>query len=382
MSDSVNEVMKWAARSANRSRVEAMIDQSTPYLSKPILDFDTDPMKLTVLNGTIDLHTGNLLPHLPGDFITLLAPLNYNPDAQAPLFESFMNRTFGGDDALVRYVQRALGYSLTGKCTEQCLFFCHGDGANGKSTLINVVQHVVAGYGQNAAPDLLIHKQERSASNDLARLFGRRFVSVMETGEGRRLDEERVKRLTGGDVITARFLHKEFFEFEPRFKLWMISNFKPLVNAADNAIFRRIKLIPFLVCIPEEERDPNLLDKLKEEAEGILAWMVRGCLIWQKQGLQEPDQVRSATASYRSEMDNLQDFLEVCCDLDPEALSKPADLLDAYNKYTGEHLTPQVFGTKLRHKGFERKRIYAGQRWKGIKLKDKQVNEDKRGEYS
>lgn len=365
--EDIKRVGKWAAQSASLPRIKAMLELAKPLLLKSINEFDHDPFKLNVANGTIDLITGKLLPHDPADFITMASPVKFNPDAQAPLFTKFLDRVLASDESLIEFLQRSCGYTLTGDQSEQCIHFAHGAGQNGKTILISVMQHVMGDYGQVGPEDFLTQKLNRSASNDLARLVGKRFVSVVETGEGNKLDEVRLKKLTGGDKISARFLHKEYFDFIPVAKYWLVSNFKPVCNANDEATFRRIKTLPFEVRIPDAEKDPHLLDKLIAEAEGILAWMVRGCLKWQASGLQEPEKVKLATQGYRAEMDLMQQFIDDCCIL--EGAESPTDLVSAYKAYSGQAMSTKTLHGILTKKGFEQLKVSSGKLWLGISLK-------------
>ena len=206
-----------------------------------------------------------------------------------------------------------IGYSLTGDTGEQCLFILYGSGANGKSTFLQAASFMCGDYSQQTPTETLLVKKKGSIPNDVARLKGARLVTASEAEEGQCLVESLIKQMTGQDTLSARFLHQEWFEFEPTHKIFLGTNHKPVIKGTDHAIWRRIKLIPFDVTIPEEERDNRLLSKLRDELPGILAWAVRGCLDWQEHGLGEPSKVKSATQDYRSEMDALAQFRADCC---------------------------------------------------------------------
>ena len=355
------KLARWAQTSSSVQRIQAMIKLAKSELARKVEELDQKGMLLNCRNGTIDLKTGRLMPHNRDHLITKSIDVDYEPDAPAPKFTKFINDIFEGKGELISYVQRALGYSLTAQTSEQYLFIAHGNGQNGKSTLFECIMDLLGDYAQSAAPGLIIQKKERSATNDLARLAGVRFVTCTETGELDRLDEERVKRLTGGDRITARYLHQEFFDFSPSHKLWLITNHMPEVRGTDTAIWRRLRKIPFLYTVPDTDKDPGLNEKLKEEYEGILAWLVKGCLEWQEQGLKEPSIVVSSTQEYKEEADSVGQFVINCVEVDDTAFTATSSLLDAYKRFSGDHLmTLKGFGRRLTSKGLKSKRKSSG----------------------
>ena len=217
------------------------------------------------------------------------------------------------NENLIEFLKRAVGYSLTGDVSEQCLFIFFGSGANGKSTFLRAVNMISGDYGQQTATETLLVRQRGAIPNDIARLKGARFITASEAEAEQRLAESLIKQMTGGDIISARFLHQEWFDFEPTYKIFLGTNHKPVIKGTDYAIWRRIKLVPFEVTIPEQERDRDLLNKLQEELPGILAWAVNGCLEWQKNGLGVPEEVSEATKEYKNEMDIISDFINECC---------------------------------------------------------------------
>ncbi len=266
---------------------------------KPIADagdgWDTDPYLLGVPNGVVDLRTGHLRPGDPADGITMQTAAAFDPDARCPRWERFVSEIVGGDEAMVPFLRRAVGYSVTGVMTEQVLFVLYGTGANGKGTLTNTINRMLADYGWNM-PFATIEMHSRSGiPNDLAALMNRRFVIASETNDGARLNEARVKALTGCDPITARFLHGEFFEFEPVGKFWLSVNHKPVVRDDSLGFWRRIRLLPFTESFPV---NPTLSEELQREASEILNWCLAGCLEWQRDGLQPPEIVTEATRAY------------------------------------------------------------------------------------
>jgi putative DNA primase/helicase len=352
-----------AKASEAAGRLTAMIRVARPLPGVPVTpaDLDTDGFRLNVRNGAIDLRTGRLHAHDRSALCTKLVDLDYDPQAACPVFTAFLERVMAGNQKMMTFLQRAIGYSLTGSTIEQAIFIMHGTGANGKTTLIETVLALLGEYGKASDSSLLLTKMGDGVRNDVARLAGARFVSTSETEAGRRLAETLVKQLVGGDTITARFLFSEFFEFPSTFKIWLATNHKPNVKGTDYAIWRRIKLIPFDVTITPEEVDKELPVKLRAELPGILAWAVRGCLEWQQQGLGVPEEVKAATKEYREDQDFFGAFIEDRCIVDPEAETPSRDLQTAYvlwceeNGYKKE-ANPRVLWTQLTDRGFKEHR--------------------------
>jgi len=349
---------KHAAKCEADGKVRAMLSmaESEPELVVRPEDFDRNPWLLTVGNGTIDLRTGMLRAHQHEDLITKLAPVISDPEATAPTWERFLRRIFADNLEMIAFLQRAVGYSLTGSTREQAWFLLHGPGANGKTTFLRVMTDLLGEYAAWTPTQTLLAKRGEHVENDLARLRGARLVAAVEAEGGRRLAEALVKQLTGGDAVTARFLYGEYFEFVPTFKLWFGTNHKPEIRGTDHAVWRRIRLIPFTVTIPEAEQDRELPEKLRTEFPGILSWAVQGCLQWQQQGLGVPEPVRKATADYREAMDIIGAFLDECCAVDPEARAGATDLYQAYVKWCEEGKerpeSQQRFGEALTERGY------------------------------
>jgi putative DNA primase/helicase len=371
----------WAKRSESRQRLEAIISLGGPLCAAHPDQFDTDPWLFNLLNGTLDLRTGELLEHRLNDFITKLALVEYDPEALAPTWDAFLNRIFAGNQNLICFVQKALGYGLTGDTGEQCLFILWGAGANGKSTLVNAIHAILGDYALATPPETLLSKRQDCIPNDVARLRGARFVTAIESAEGRRLNEPLIKAFAGGDRIIARFLHREYFEFLPTFKIFIATNHKPVIRGTDHAIWRRIRLIPFTETIPEEEQDRSLPQRLIAEAPGILNWLIKGCLAWQQEGLGMPDEVKMATESYRSEMDTMAAFFADRCMISEVMKVKSSDLYGAYRAWAVENTEPvlsqRAFGMNLNQRRFTRVRGTGGPIvWVGIGLRVKDgVNE-------
>jgi P4 family phage/plasmid primase-like protien len=377
------DFIKHILRSEHENRMKAMVNVAKSEPGIPISpdDVDRSPYLLNVLNGTLDLRTGELRPHDPADYITKLIPVAYDPAAKAREFMRFLIRVFKGDRHLIRFVQRAIGYSVTGDCREQVVFFCFGIGANGKSTLLNAVMHLLGTDYSLTMPSetLLMKKNGDGIPNDIARLTGTRFVVVPEL-EGQ-LNEGKLKRLTGEDKLTGRFMRAEFFDFTPTFKLWVACNNKPSIRASEYAMWRRMRLIPFEVTIPAEKQDKRLPEKLRAEAEGILAWAVRGCVAWQRHGLGTPDAVTTATEAYRMEMDVVGRFVGDWCDRNAGSRTPASELWLAYNFWSGENgeepVSLTMFGRRMAGQpGVERVRGAAngGVVYSGIAVKADALN--------
>jgi putative DNA primase/helicase len=370
----------WALQSESAARLQAMVKlaESEPGIPVTAADLDRDRWLLNCGTGTLELRTGQLRPPCRADLITKLAPVPYDPAAPCPTFERFLGEIMAGRPELVAYLQRAVGYSLTGDVSEQCLFFLHGLGANGKSTLLDLLLALLGDYAMPAPPGLLLERGGEHHPTERADLAGKRLVVSVEVGEGKRLAEELLKQLTGGDRLKARFMRQDFFEFAPAFKLWLAANHKPLIRGTDHAIWRRIPLIPFDVTFTDDpaagapQKDPELLASLKQELPGILAWAVRGCQAWQAERLNPPPLVRQATAAYRAEMDTLGDFLADCCTVEPQARAKAGDLYAAYKAWgeaAGERVISQkAFGTRLQERGFVPRRDGYTRWWLGLGL--------------
>jgi putative DNA primase/helicase len=368
------KIANHAHKSESAARIGAMIELSRSEKEIPIqqTELDCDPWLLNVRNGTLNLKTMELWPHGREDFITKLIDVDYFRDALCPVWEAFVARITGEKDELRRFVQKAVGYSLTASTREQCLFILFGLGANGKTTFITVISSLLADYAKQTRTETLLVKHGDQIPNDVARLAGARFVCAIETESGKRLAESLVKQMTGGDKMAARFLHHEYFEFQPTFKLWLAVNHKPRIRGTDHAIWRRIRILPFDVTIPPDEQDPDLIEKLRGELPGILRWATEGCQLWQDHGLKAPEAVTSATEQYREESDNILTFIDECCERDPDAEVTKGTLYEAYNEWarkSGEYpVTKRDFGGRLLEKGFSEHRIKKGRFWKGIKL--------------
>jgi putative DNA primase/helicase len=371
------KISKWAISSESEAKKKAMISSAQSEAEIPILleDLDKDPWLFNVRNGTIDLRDGKLLPHSRKDLITKMAPIDYDPDAQAPQWIAFIDRISGGNPNIADYLQKTVGYSLTGDISEQILFFLYGTGSNGKSTFLEIIQFMMGDYAQQSDFSTFTVKQNDTVRNDLARMKGSRFVSAVEVEAGKKLAEVLVKQMTGGDKILTRFLFKEHFEYKPTYKIWLAANHQPVVRGTDEAIWRRIKLVPFNIVIPESERDKKLPQKLHAELQGIFNWSIEGSRKWQKDGLQTPPEIKRATEDYRNEMDMLGSFISENCILNPLAKVKVSKLYDEYSNWAAKRedfvLEKRYFNRLLKERGIKQKRSTGGQfHWYGIGLKE------------
>lgn len=329
-------LVKWATDSAKRARIDAMIAlaRSEPEIATSHNVFDQDPWTLNAQNGTVDLRSGELQSHQQNDMLTKIAAVEYDPTAQCPEWEMFLYRVLP-DPEVRDWLQRFAGYSLTGDVGEQCLAFCFGDGANGKSVFLDVILKILGDYALRAAPDLVLAKVGEAHPTELADLEGRRFVVCSEIDQGRQWNEGLIKRITGDATITARRMREDFFTFSATHKLWIAANTKPRVRGTDNGIWRRMKLVPWPVKIAKNEQDRGLAAFLaSHEGPGILAWLVRGCLAWQNRGLEEPEAIRAATAEYRSAEDVIGRWVEDRCS--PGGWYSVASLYEDYAKWCEE----------------------------------------------
>jgi putative DNA primase/helicase len=368
-------IFKFAVKSETAAARAAMMKLAESEADIPIEpnQMDRDPFLLNVMNGTLDLRTGQLRQHNRADCITKLAPVYFDPEAECPMFLAFLNRVLP-DLEVRRFLRRITGYGMTGITSEQCIAFFYGGGANGKSTFLDTVQEMLGDYAQTAAPDLLVSRGGDRHPTELADLFGARWVSSIEVDEGKRLAETLVKQMTGGDKMKARFMRTDFFQWSPTHKLFLAANHKPEIRGTDYAIWRRIRLVPFTVTIPEEERDSNLAAKLLDELPGVLNWAIHGCKEWQKQGLSTPEAVREATEEYRQEQDLIGRFMEDRCVLAAQAFVNSGVLFKGYTAWCEENgarpMTTQAFGRRMTEKGFVAGRGTDGKRiWKGTRLR-------------
>ena len=351
---------KWARMCERRNIRMNSIKDLMPLVPGEREDFDRHKYLFNVENGIVDLKTGKLQQHDRELGLTKITNVAFDENAKCPTWLAFLDQIFLGDQDLVEYMQRLIGYSLTGDISEQIMMFLVGGGSNGKSTFINTIKDLIGEYGKQAKSDTFIKKKDTGANNDIARLVGARFVSAIESEEGEKLSESFVKQITGGEPVLARFLRQEYFEFVPEFKVFFTTNHKPVIGGLDEGIWRRVKLIPFNLNLPSHKRDKRLPEKLSLEMPGILNWAIEGCMKWQQGRLKEPKVVAEATGQYKEDMDILAPFLDEVCYIDePENEAIRIEAKELYNVYdnwcfkSGERsLGNRSFYRMLETKGF------------------------------
>jgi len=336
-------VLDFASRSRYRPRLEAAVKlaETEPGAYRLADEFDADDLLLNVANGTIDLRTGELRSHDRGDWLTKIAGAAYNPDARCPGFQAFLELIFDSRPDLITYLQRLVGYTLTGDQGEQCFVLLHGTGENGKSTLVGILLGLLGEYATAADAAIYMQVQRGSIRNDIARLRGYRLVASTEPPKAARLDTALVKEITGGDRVTARFLYREAFTFTPKFKPWISCNELPDVDEETHAIWRRLRVIPFDIEISTRVPIQPHYDRrlLADEAAGILTWAVQGCLDWQAHGLGEPQAVTDATSAYRAgqtQPATIPGLIKDCCTRGPNAFTPSDDLYATYQRWAND----------------------------------------------
>lgn len=380
-----SRLFKHAIKSESRQGIESMVTlaQSEKGITVETDSWDQGDREwyLNLLNGTLDMRTGELFAHRRGDLLTKLAPVKYNTKARSNLWDEFMEQIV--PDAQTReFVQKAAGYSLTPDMREEVIFFLHGTGNNGKSTFINTILSLMGDYATQCNPNSLMLKRDNERPrNDIARLKGMRLVAASEAGANQQFDEEFIKRVSGDDKIVARFLHQEEFTFQASWKIWLMANHRPKIVSQDYAMWRRVRLIPFTVRIPPEQSDPMVkfrLTKKTDEWAGILNWMLTGLYKWHTERLIAPPEVEQATTNYRREMDVLGQFLDDCCTLHPAVKVGVGDLYRRYLSYCRENgdepIGKKQFGTQLMGRGdgsIAQYKVAGVWIWQGINLREK-----------
>ena len=371
-------LLGWYRRSRDRSRVEAAIKMARAEdvcVDHELLD--RKPMLLNCKNGTLNLKDGSLRRHSSIDLITKVLPIKYSPDAKAPRWEKFLNQVIPAPE-VQNFLQRYVGYCLTGDVGERKVVILHGEGRNGKSVFGRVLQDVLGPYARTAPPGLLMDRKKEAHPEEVATLFGARLAVLSEVKKGRALDEEQFKRLSGGgDKLAARRMRENTWEFYQTHKLLMIVNSPPKVRDTTKSIWDRILLVPFNTRIADHEEDTHLLDKLRLELPGILAWAVRGCLAWQKDGLQVPETVKLATRKYHDAEDRVGQWFSEKCVVHP-GLDDPTPTemfvwsAAEWCKDKGYRtpITEKEIISALDERGFKRGRKgYGGRRgWLGVAL--------------
>lgn len=332
-----NELAKWALKSETTARITAMIGEAQPYLVMDVARFDAHPDHLNVDNGIVSLEHGTIIPHDRSWFFTKCLSIAYEPSADRSVIDAFMQTITAGDLELTQYIKRAVGYSATGRTDEHCLFFAYGNGKNGKSTFMNMLNMVMGDYATTTSVEALldVNAKGEGASPYMARLPGKRLAMAQEMPEGRRMNESLVKSITGGDRIATRGLYKDVFEFTPTHTLWVSGNHKPRINGSDDGIWRRLRILPFTVSIPEKERRDSRVIEAEFYAHrvGILRWIIEGARMWYKMGLGSCRAVDDATSEYRGEEDAVARFIAERCDLAPTKSVSKALLYAAWREW-------------------------------------------------
>lgn len=369
----------WAVRSESEPAIRRMVELAKSEPGIPITpeDLDRDPWLLNCPNGTVELRTGHLRPHRREDFLTKITAAPYDPAAQHPVFARFLEQALPDDDTRA-YVQRVAGYALTGDTREEALFFAHGPTAGGKSTFLEALRRTWGDYAATADfSTFLARKHHDGPREDIARLAGVRLVTSVETRDARRFADGLVKTLTGGDTVTARRFYENSFEFVPRFKLLLAANSRPHVSAEDDALWRRLREIPFPLSLRPEDRNPAVKKTLTDPAQAgsaILAWAVEGCHRWLSDGLGTPQAVAHATENYRQSQDPLGDFLAECCVLGHDLEVSAERLRQEYDRWCREAgirtpVTGKPWGVGLRERGCTATRHDGARFWRGIDIR-------------
>jgi len=336
-------------------------------------DLDPDPWLLNLNNGTINLLTREFTAHKQENMITKIANVDYDPKADCPKWKEFIREIMNFKADLINFVQTAAGWSLTGDTSEQTMFILFGTGANGKSTFLNTIMYLLGDYAISTPTETFMKKNSEQNTNDIARLRGERFVTTTEAEQGRKLSEPLIKKITGNDEMTARFLYGEFFNFTPTFKIWMATNHKPVIKGTDHGIWRRIKLIPFTTRIEESKQDKELESKLQKEASGILNWLLDGAERWKKERLKTPDIILNATEEYRGEMDVIGNFLKERCIIQHDKTIRIRELYKAYSEWCGDNnehaVSERFFSMRIKDMGYDQYRTSEARFWLGLALR-------------
>ena len=373
-------LFKHAVKSESEMKLKSMVNLTRCEKGIAVNNnqFDSDSYLLNCKNGTLNLETGELRLHTREDYLTRKIELNYDPNLDCPEWKRFLMTVFQGDTQIIDFMQKAVGYSLSGSIKEQCIFILYGIGMNGKSTFLKHIFRILGDYALNTPASTLMEKYNDSIPNDIARLKGVRFVTALESGKTRVLAEAQIKQLTGDDPISARFLHCEYFDFFATFKIFFATNHKPNISGTDKGIWRRIRTIPFEKVIAQEEVDKELDGKLSKEYEGILAWAVEGFKKWQQEGLGEVAKIIEATNEYQEESDVIGSYIEERCLVGPECKVQTSVFLKDVQSWAKDnglrYVNRNEFIDYMKRKGFVKERQTCGEGrgnifWRGVGLK-------------
>ncbi|MDU6691267.1 MAG: phage/plasmid primase, P4 family [Clostridium perfringens] len=361
-------------RNETDGKIKSVLNQAKTFKGINFMESDKDDYLFNTPNGTINLRDLSQKKHDRKDLITQCSNYSFNRENdKCPNWIAFLNRIFCGDQELINYVQKAVGYSLTGDMSEQCLFMLWGGGANGKSTFVKALEDIMGSYAATIKGETLMEKNgQDGARGDLARLTNKRVVIASELQEGQVFNEPLLKVLSAGETLPVRFMYQEEFMLKPKFKLWIMTNKKPKVKGNDHGIWRRWRMIPFKYKFTEKEKDPNFYEeKLKPELEGILLWAITGYQMWKEQGFEAPKEVMEAVEDYKMDMDQVARFIEDCCFIRDDAECTGSAMYDEYlnwciNEGENYKMTNHKLARDLKEKGFVNKRDMNGKKWIGI----------------
>lgn len=379
-------IQRWAIRCESKNIIENSLQlaRRLPGMQIQSDQLDTDLYLLNTQSGIVDLRHGTLTPHRRDALLTRISPYPYRPDAQCPKFLKFLDEITGGNRALITYIQRAFGYSLTGDTSEQVVFLLIGSGQNGKSTLMTTLQSVMgigaSGYSDQASFDTFLEQRSDRVRPDIARLSGPRLVAAIEANEGSHINEQLIKSLSGGDRMTGRFLYESEFTFTPQCKVWLCANHAPRITSTDYGTWRRIRVIPFDVCISPEKRNKNLTNELLEECAGILKWGIDGAVAWAsdraqgQDGLRTPSCVSNRSADYQRDQDTVGAFIEECCEIGAAHKESSGSLFNTFESWARVNgvgsMSERAFASRLEEKNFKKSRDSDGSRCRdGLRLK-------------
>ena len=377
----VKELHKHAAKSLDENKINSAINlaKTDTKITISQTEFDSDPYLICVNNGVLNFRDIKFIKHDPKLYLSKMATVDYDKKAQCPLWIEFLNKIFNNNQEMIDFLARAIGYSLTGSTGQRVFFVCYGCGANGKSTFIGIIERILGDYAKTTPFSTFLSKKYEGIPNDIAALDGIRFVSASEGESTRSLNESLIKRLTGDiDKISARFMRAEFFEFKPQFKIWLHTNHKPNIRGTDEAIWDRVKLIPFNVRIPLNERIPEYYKILETEFSGILNWALKGFVDFNKdKNLRFPEEVNTATKSYQLEEDLIGQFIQTCCTTGEYDSCRNKELYDSYKNWYGDKpMHTRTFCKLLRERGFESEQKRDGLYWYKLGIKSEEIEEE------
>lgn len=365
----------WYLQTQSASRRKAVVELArgeVQALARPE-EFDANKLLLTVPNGTLDLRTGAIRPHNPADMLTQATNVIFDPKASSPLWQAFLEKVL--PDAEVRdFLQKFVGYCLTGSVKERMIVVLYGRGRNGKSVLLRVLYELLGPYAGTIRPDMLLVRGGEPHPTEEAALQGKRLVVTSEVRKGRRFDEEKVKGLTGGDIRAARRMQEDFWDLKPTAKIVVAANHKPGVADASDSFWDRMALIPFKVRLADDEVDKDLFEKLCKELPGILNWAVEGCLAWQKDGLVRPGSVREASEAYRAAEDRMADFVSEHLEFNPLGRINHSEVMELAKTWCGANnvfvFSDKAVGERLMEAGAERVKSNGVRLWRGVKRRN------------